>query len=185
MFEQIIENIATVLSAQHIPYMIIGGQAVLLYGEPRLTRDIDITLGMGIEKLPQLLEAAKQAGLRLLPANPTDFVGKSWVLPCEEPKSKIRIDFIFSFTPYEQNAIERAKNIKMGESEVKFASPEDIIIHKLFAGRARDIDDTVSILEKNENIDVSYIKKWLKQFEEVSPEKDLIKTFEDCLKQAE
>ena len=26
--------------------MIIGGQAVLLYGEPRLTRDIDITLGV-------------------------------------------------------------------------------------------------------------------------------------------
>jgi len=25
--------------------MVIGGQAVLLYGEPRLTKDIDITLG--------------------------------------------------------------------------------------------------------------------------------------------
>jgi len=29
--------------------MVIGGQAVLLYGEPRLTRDIDITLGIGVE----------------------------------------------------------------------------------------------------------------------------------------
>jgi hypothetical protein len=32
------------LNEQNIPYMIIGGQAVLLYGKPRLTRDIDITL---------------------------------------------------------------------------------------------------------------------------------------------
>jgi hypothetical protein len=31
--------------------MIIGGQAVLLYGEPRLTRDIDITLGVSAEHL--------------------------------------------------------------------------------------------------------------------------------------
>ncbi|GAH87084.1 unnamed protein product, partial [marine sediment metagenome] len=30
--------------------MIIGGQAVLLYGEPRLTRDIDVTLGDDIDK---------------------------------------------------------------------------------------------------------------------------------------
>jgi predicted nucleotidyltransferase len=184
MFEQILENIATVLAAQNIPYMIIGGQAVLLYGEPRLTRDIDITLGMGIEKLPQLLEAAKQAKLQPLPANPSDFVGKAWVLPCEEPQSKIRVDFIFSFTPYEQNAIGRAKNITIGKSQVKFAAPEDIIIHKLFAGRGRDIDDAVSILEKNEKLDAPYIKKWLMQFEEVSPEKNLIKTFENCLEQA-
>ena len=31
--------------------MLIGGQAVLLYGEPRLTRDIDITLGVDVDKI--------------------------------------------------------------------------------------------------------------------------------------
>jgi hypothetical protein len=183
MFEQILENISAALKAQNIPYMIIGGQAVLLYGEPRLTRDIDITLGIKTDQLPQILEAAKKAGLKPLPADPADFAERSWVLPCEEPKSKVRVDFIFSFTPYEQNAIGRAKNIKIGKSEVKFASAEDIIIHKVFAGRARDLDDVVSILMKNEKIDIPYIKKWLKQFEEISPEKDLIKLFENCLKQ--
>jgi hypothetical protein len=34
--------------------MVIGGQAVLLYGEPRLTKDIDITLGEGIESLEKI-----------------------------------------------------------------------------------------------------------------------------------
>lgn len=29
--------------------MIIGGQAVMVYGEPRLTKDIDITLGVDIK----------------------------------------------------------------------------------------------------------------------------------------
>jgi hypothetical protein len=37
--------------------MVIGGQAVLLYAEPRLTRDIDITLGLSVNRLPTLLEA--------------------------------------------------------------------------------------------------------------------------------
>jgi hypothetical protein len=32
--------VARELKEASIPYMVIGGQAVLLYGEPRLTRDI-------------------------------------------------------------------------------------------------------------------------------------------------
>jgi hypothetical protein len=35
MFESLLERIALTLEQAHIPYMIIGGQAVLLYGEPR------------------------------------------------------------------------------------------------------------------------------------------------------
>jgi hypothetical protein len=46
MFEELHAGLATKLDEHHLPYMIIGGQAVLLYGEPRLTKDIDITLGV-------------------------------------------------------------------------------------------------------------------------------------------
>ncbi len=43
MFEHLLAKIATALNKAEIPYMVIGGQAVLLYGEPRLTKGIDIT----------------------------------------------------------------------------------------------------------------------------------------------
>ncbi len=43
MFLWVLERIATALDAHRIPYMVIGGQAVLRYGEPRQTKDIDIT----------------------------------------------------------------------------------------------------------------------------------------------
>ena len=46
MFEELIVKIARELKKADLPYMIIGGQAVLLYGAPRLTKDIDITLGV-------------------------------------------------------------------------------------------------------------------------------------------
>ena len=45
MFAQLLEQIALGLEERLIPYMVIGGQAVLLYGEPCLTRDIDESLG--------------------------------------------------------------------------------------------------------------------------------------------
>ena len=44
MFEKIISSLGVSLNKHNLPYMIVGGQAVLLYGEPRLTRDIDIAL---------------------------------------------------------------------------------------------------------------------------------------------
>ena len=46
MFERLLQRLSRELEARSITYMVIGGQAVLLYGEPRLTRDIDITLGL-------------------------------------------------------------------------------------------------------------------------------------------
>jgi hypothetical protein len=48
MFQSILVKLAKAFDSQQIPYIVIGGQAVLLYGEPRLTRDINITLGIEI-----------------------------------------------------------------------------------------------------------------------------------------
>ena len=59
--------------------MVIGGQAVLIYGEPRLTRDIDITLGVGPERLADVLALARVSGWRVLVEKPDEFVHKSQI----------------------------------------------------------------------------------------------------------
>ncbi len=43
--------------------MLIGGQAVLLHGEPRLTQDIDVTLGVGLDRLADLLSVTNEMDL--------------------------------------------------------------------------------------------------------------------------
>ena len=48
MFKTLLTTISRELGKAGLPYMIIGGQAVLLYGTPRLTNDIDITLGVSV-----------------------------------------------------------------------------------------------------------------------------------------
>ena len=40
--------------------MIIGGQAVLIYGEPRITRDIVITLGLNVDRLSDISEVIEK-----------------------------------------------------------------------------------------------------------------------------
>ena len=163
MFERLLKKIAIQLKKASIPYMVIGGQAVLLYGEPRLTRDIDITLGMGVDGLDKINKIIPVIGLKSLVEK--EFVERNMVLPTIDKKSGIRVDFIFSFSPYERQAIEQAKDIKLGNSSVRFASLEDVVIHKVIAGRARDFEDVKSILLKNPKYDLAYIKKWLKEFD--------------------
>ena len=69
----------------------------------------------------------------------------------------------------------------MGE-EVAFASPEDLIIHKIFAGRPRDLEDAKSVIIKNKDMDIHYIRSQLKEFDTFSDKKDFLKVFEEILK---
>jgi hypothetical protein len=54
-----------VLERRGVSYMLIDGQAVLLHGEPRLTRDIDVTLGIGPDRLPEILQLVQACGWRI------------------------------------------------------------------------------------------------------------------------
>jgi Nucleotidyl transferase AbiEii toxin, Type IV TA system len=165
VFEEILARLGTALKKSSLPYMVIGGQAVLLYGEPRLTRDIDITLGVNTDRLDELLGLIRELNLKLLPKDPPAFVKETMVLPCLDPPTGIRVDFIFSFTPYETEAISRAKAISIGGQQVFFASAEDVIIHKIFAGRPRDLEDARIIILKNKNLNWAYVENWLKNFD--------------------
>lgn len=182
MFERLLKKIAFHLKKASIPYMVIGGQAVLLYGEPRLTRDIDITLGMGVDGLDRVKKVIPIVGLESLVQKEKEFVERNMVLPTIDRRSGIRVDFIFSFSPYERQAIERAKDIRLGRSFVRFASLEDVVIHKVIAGRAKDLEDVKSILLKNPKYDFVYIGKWLKKFDKSMDEK-FLKAFRNIVRE--
>ena len=178
MFNQLLERIALGLEERQIPYMVIGGQAVLIYGEPRLTRDIDITLGVGPERLADVLALARASAWRVLVERPDEFVQRTFVLPLDDPQSGIRIDLIFSFSEYERQALERARRVNIGEAAVRFAAAEDVIVHKIAAGRPRDLEDVRSILLKNRELDLVYIRNWLAEFDRSLGE-NYLRAFED------
>lgn len=121
--------------------MIIGGHAVLVHGEPRLTRDIDIPLGVDPVALPLLLDSCATLRLHPLIEEVETFVRRTFVLPVLDAGKGVRVHFIFSTTPYEAEAIRRATPRELEGTPVPFASAEDLILHKLFAGRPRDDED--------------------------------------------
>jgi hypothetical protein len=178
MFDQLLEKIALGLDTCRIPYMLIGGQAVLLYGEPRLTRNIDITLGFGPERAQAIVELVITWGWQVLVDSPKEFVQRTMVMPCLDPISDIRIDFIFSTSVYEHQAMQRVRRVAIGKTQVCFASVEDLIIHKTIAGRPRDLEDVRGILLKTPAIDLAYVRHWLSEFDR-SLSESFLQRFED------
>ena len=178
MFEKTLKKLAASLTKAKVPYMVIGGQAVLVYGEPRFTRDIDVTLGIGTEDINEILAVCKKARLIPIEKDIKSFVSETMVLPAKDSATGIRVDFIFSFTPYEAKAIKRARKLKFGRQPVNFASPEDVIIHKIFSGRPRDLEDVHGILLRGRRLDKNYIVRWLKEFDQTFLGKNFLFSFQ-------
>ena len=88
MIEKLLRRIAKRLDKAEIPYRVIGGQAVLLYGTPRLTRNIDITLGVDTDQFDSLAVICKRLKLKALPPRPQHFVRQTKALPAEDVKTR-------------------------------------------------------------------------------------------------
>jgi hypothetical protein len=167
-FQGLIVRVSLALTARQIPFMLIGGQAILLHGEPRLTQDIDVTLGVPPDHVPDVLSVAHSTGLDPLPEDPQAFAGETFVLPCEETATGLRVDFIFSTMPYEAHAIDRAVRVAIEGEDVPFAAAEDLLLHKLFAGRPRDLEDAAGVVRrKGSEIDWYYVRKWAEEFAKI------------------
>lgn len=178
MIKELIKKITSKLDEYDIKYMIIGGQAVILYGEPRLTKDIDITIGVDSSKANVIIKLLEELNLKILVNNPLEFIKKTMVIPAIDEQSGIRIDIIFSFSEYEKEAINRVKKVEIDGNFINYISIEDLIIHKIISGRARDLEDIKNIMLKNKSIDEKYIEYWLKEFEKVM-EDDFLKKFNE------
>ena len=164
MFETLLARLGRALDDAGLPYMVIGGQAVLRYGEPRLTRDIDITLGVDPHQLDDVLAVIGPLGLQPL-VEPEPFVVETLVLPCEEGATGVRVDLVFSLPGYERTAMDRTEPVEVGGGVVRFASVEDLLVHKLVAGRPRDVEDVRGILLRQPGADLDYVRRWVGEFD--------------------
>ncbi|MCJ7547414.1 MAG: nucleotidyltransferase [Deltaproteobacteria bacterium] len=144
--------------------MVIGGQAVAMYGRPRFTEDIDITIALTPDEAEKILRAVDES-FTILPEDVQRFIRETWVLPLEHRETGVRVDIIFSITPFEREAIEKAQEIEIDDVSVPYALPEYLVVQKIIAGRPRDLEDAAGIMEvQGETIDVREIERLVKTF---------------------
>lgn len=163
--EHLLAGVARELKAAQIPCMVIGGQAVLLHGAPRVTEDIDLTLAAGPDRSPDVLDVCGRMGLTPLPTDVERFVAETFVLPARHALTGFRVDFIFATVPYARCAIGRAQTVDVAGEAVPFATAEDLIVHKLFPARPRDIEDAQGVVRRSgAALDWEYIERWARSF---------------------
>ncbi len=89
MFEELLTQIGSYLDRHKFLYMIVDGQAVLLYGEPCVTRDIDVALGVNTGCFSELLSFFNELNLKPIPDGVESFVKKTMVLPATDESTGI------------------------------------------------------------------------------------------------
>jgi len=163
---KVLSQITRQLESVGIPYMIVGSIASMVYGEPRLTRAMDIVID-----LP--LGAPKLAAL--FPFNAFYFPPEEAIASDLAERSQfsllhhetgIKIDFIVrKDTEHARMEFERRRREPFWKSYDAFvASPEDVIIKKLQyfreGGSEKHLRDIRGILAHCE-LDLSYMQYWI------------------------
>lgn len=175
-----LHNLVEFLSELRIAYVILGGLAVSIYGEPRLTADIDVNIMLDKTELDGFLKKAKDYGFYPIPSDIKRFTKKTGVIPMKFSKGKVlgRCDFIIAENLIEYSGIKRGRLKKIGPIKARFISPEDLIIHKITSSRPRDIEDVEGILiRQRDKLDIRYINNWLKKIAIIAHKPELLTLF--------
>jgi hypothetical protein len=172
-----IQAIQKQLHKAGIPTIVIGGIAVGAWGEPRLTRDIDLKVLIGRDEADRLISQLSASYIFLMP-EPREVLQKQAMLFIQD-RLGTRIDLLLAETPYDALAIERGRDVEVQPGvRVRMCSPEDLIIYKLISTRLRDHEDVKGIVRRQgDTIDDGYILEWLRQFEQALDDSTLVNEF--------
>ncbi|MBI4640426.1 MAG: hypothetical protein HY731_07010 [Candidatus Tectomicrobia bacterium] len=182
--EQALITIASFLDTAQIPYMTIGGIANLVWGIPRATLDVDITIWVEESRIARLLVSLRQKFL-LLPDDPLAFIQETRVLPIETQEG-IRTDLIFGQLPYEEQAIRRAIVQEFHGTPVRICSPEDLIIHKIISERHQDREDVRGIIQRlGAQLDRGYLDPLIHGLSSDLNRPEIVEFFEHCFHERE
>jgi len=166
--------LAGALSRLHARWYVFGAQAVVLWGRPRLTADIDVTVRMDPEEPELLVRALEASGFSLRIGNTPEFVRLTRVLPFVHATSGMPMDVVLAGPGLEELFLSRAVPVTIGNLVVPVISPEDLVATKILAGRPKDIEDVRGILrERLSTLDLESIRSTLALLEEALGQNDL------------
>ena len=92
------------------------------------------------------------------------FAAASRVLLLRHAPSGVSVDLTFGALDFEREMIERAATLSVAGLTLKLPTPEDLIITKAVALRAKDIADIESLLNACEELDVARIRRLTGEF---------------------
>ena len=165
------------LESENIPYMVVGSVASMVYGEPRLTHDMDLVVDILPEHAPKLETLFP---LEEFYCPPIEVLNSEIIHRGEfnliHQGTGIKIDIMIrKNTDHSKVEFDRRQKILFwNNSKVYLATPEDVIIKKLSfyreSGSEKHLKDIRGIMVESE-IDKGYLHSWIQKLN-LSPEWD-------------
>lgn len=161
-------NIVRIFEQLNLPYLVTGGMAVLVWGRPRFTADIDIIIELKPSDVSDLVKALKdlsKAGY-IDEDIANEMVRKGGEFNFIDGETGIKIDFwIFDKGIFDLSRLKRRVAKEILGQKIYFTSPEDLILSKLKwfkeSHSNRHLEDAESVLKiSGAGLDMKYIKDW-------------------------
>jgi len=136
------KELLQLLNEFEVEYLIVGGFAVMKYGEPRYTKDLDVWVHNSRQNSIRVIEALKKFGAPLDHDGITaeTFTDKQVVY--QIGIAPVRIDILTDITGVEfRNAWEKRVGSTFFGVPVHFISLDDLVTNKQALGRSSDLKD--------------------------------------------
>lgn len=165
---ELLKNVARIFEELGIPYLVTGGMAVLVWGRPRFTADIDIVVEIkpsDIAGLAKALRGLGEAGY-IDEDVAAEIVRNGGEFNFIDGSTGIKIDFwVFDNGEFDSSRLKRRISRKILDQKIYFTSPEDLILSKLRwfkeSGSNRHLEDAESVMKISEReLDMGYLREW-------------------------
>jgi hypothetical protein len=149
-----------------IPMAVIGGLALAAWKHPRATKDVDLLLGVAEDDSQPILRKLEDVGVRSRHSRIVRVSGLDVIQFLYEPPDAfidVQIDLLLGDSAYFQSALQRRVPMQLPGMDVEIAvlACEDLILHKLLAGRIIDRADAAALLRANgSSLDSGYLSRW-------------------------
>jgi len=141
-------DLLNLLNGLNAEYLIVGGYAVMLYSEPRHTKDLDIWVNANPENAQRVFHALAEFGAPLAGVKAGDFEKPDLIYQLGMPPS--RIDVLTSIMGVQfADAWARRKEALFGGVRAPFIGLEDLLRNKRSVGRKTDLADIERLEEAN------------------------------------
>lgn len=149
------------LEDRGIRYLVIGGLAVIVVGEPRTTADADAVIFVSPQEAEELIRIAAAAGFEVREDVERARLAETGTIRFR--RGRYQIDLITASLPFEESAARRAGHQQLFGMRLPFPTPEDLILFKVLAGREKDMLDATGVARRHgDRLDVAYLEQTLR-----------------------
>lgn len=167
----VFEKIRAALDQTEIPYFVTGSFASSAHGIPRSTNDIDVVIAPTRRQLQALLEQFSSDHFAKDHDDAFAALERRSSFQVIDYATMWKVDFmIHQQTPFDDSRFARREVVDIAGVRLETASPEDILITKLWWAKLGESDrqlvDAVGILKvQATSLNRDYIEHWVKLLE--------------------